>query len=284
MLMLISPAKRLKDTAPPIPTGTGMPCFLEEARELAAAGAELSVARLKALMSLSDSLAERAHARFRHFSPEEIRAGGGTPALFAFDGDVYRGIAAQELDETALAHAGRHLAILSGLYGLLGPFDRILAYRLEMGARLAGPWGGDLYDFWRPRLAPEIARRMAALGTRTLVNLASLEYWRAVDVQALAGMVEGLRIVTPEFREWRDGRAKIISFHAKRARGLMVRFAAENGITNPEGLRDFSLEGYRFDPEMSEGDRWVFTRPDSRAKAPVRARASRRAAAGIPAA
>lgn len=264
MLMLVSPAKRLQDTAPQVPVATSVPCFLEQAGELAQAGGALPVARLKALMKLSDSLAERAHARFVHFSIDEIRGGGGIPALFAFDGDVYRGIDARALERDGLERLVRHLGILSGLYGLLSPFDRILAYRLEMGSRLSGPWGGDLYDFWRPKLAPEIARRMMAIGTRTLVNLASQEYWRAVDVAALAGMVDGLRIITPEFREWRGERAKIISFFAKRARGLMVRFAAENAIDTPDGLRDFSYEGYRFDTVMSEGDRWVFSRPDSR--------------------
>ncbi|RMF15386.1 MAG: peroxide stress protein YaaA [Alphaproteobacteria bacterium] len=264
MLMLVSPAKRLKDTPPQTAIETTVPHYLEEARELAEAGAALPVARLKALMKLSDSLAERAHARFVHFSADEIRRGGGIPALFAFDGDVYRGIDARTLERDGLEHLVRHLGILSGLYGLLFPFDRILAYRLEMGSRLTGPWGGDLYDFWRPRLASEIARRMAAIETRTLVNLASIEYWRAVDVAALAELVPGLRIVTPEFREWRGERAKIISFFAKRARGLMVRFVAENAIDTPDGLRDFSYEGYRYDSVMSEGDRWVFTRPDSR--------------------
>ncbi len=279
MLMLVSPAKRLKDSAPQVPVDTTVPRFLGEARQLAEVGAGLPVARLKALMKLSDSLAERAHARFAHFSVAELESGGGTPALFAFDGDVYRGIDARTLDDGALAHLEGHLGILSGLYGLLAPFDRILAYRLEMGSRLSGPWGGNLHDFWRPRLAAEVARRMRVLGTRTLVNLASLEYWRAVDTQALAGMVDGLRIVTPEFREWRDGRLRTISFHAKRARGLMVRFAAEHALEAPEDLRDFTVEGYRFDDAASEGERWAFTRPDSRLPERVSATRDRMAVA-----
>lgn len=253
MLVVISPAKRLDWSEVPGRDVT-RPEFATDATRLATAARELSQQDVKALMKLSDPLAQLTHARFAAFSgnppPEDLR-----PAIHAFAGDTYAGLEARSLDPDELAWAQDHLRILSGLYGLLRPLDAIQPYRLEMGTRLKTSSGPDLYHFWGDRIAQALDAVAEAAGTGTLVNCASQEYFGAVRQDALR-----LRIVTPVFLEDRPGGPKIVSFFAKKARGAMARFVIQRRLTDPAGLADFDIGGYRFRPDLSDTDRPVFVR------------------------
>ena len=258
MLMVISPAKSLDFTPPAANTPATAPDMAAEIAELAKVTRKLRKADLKRLMSISDNLATLNYERFQAFDPQSE---DGVQAAMAFNGDVYDGLQARTLDKQGLAFAQRHLRILSGLYGLLRPLDVIQPYRLEMGTRLKTKRGASLYDFWGPRIATALDEAHESLdsktgGERVLVNLASQEYFGAVDRKALA-----LPVVTCTFKEIKGGEpAKIISFYAKKARGLMARYVIDNRIDRAEGLKDFTIGGYRFDPEASTGEEWVFTR------------------------
>ncbi|MDE3122736.1 MAG: peroxide stress protein YaaA [Paracoccaceae bacterium] len=253
MLVVISPAKKL-DWGPVPDLPLTDPAFADQAVALAAEARKLKAAGLKTLMGISDSLAELNRDRFAAFSatPE---AAVLRPAIFGFAGDTYAGFEAKTLDPDALIWAQDHLRILSGLYGLLRPLDRIQQYRLEMGSRLATPRGKSLYDWWGDSLAETLTAEGRGRGTDTVVNCASVEYFTALDRPAL-----GLRVITPVFMEERAGKRAIVSFWAKRARGAMARFIVENRLTDPDALCDFDAGGYRFDAEASEGDRRVFVR------------------------
>ncbi|MEO0604393.1 MAG: peroxide stress protein YaaA, partial [Myxococcota bacterium] len=173
-----------------------------------------------------------------------------------FNGDVYLGLDAATLSNEDLVFGQNHLAILSGLYGVLRPLDVIQPYRLEMGTKVSTRRGGDLYAFWGDRIAKVLAERLAAHDDPTVVNLASKEYFSAVAVSALPGPV-----VTPVFRDVKDGKSRVISFFAKRARGEMARFALQRRITRPEDLKAFDGGGYTFQSDLSDETQWVFTRP-----------------------
>ena len=255
MLVVISPAKRL-DWAERGVTAT-QPQFQEDAVRLARTARNLTLGKLKALMDLSDDLARLNRDRFQSFEADP-RAGATRPAAFAFAGDTYQGLEAASLDAEELAWAQDHLRILSGLYGLLRPLDAIQPYRLEMGSRLKTRRGGTLYDYWRDGPAKALNAQAAALGSDTLVNCASQEYFGAVDSKALK-----LRVVTPQFLEDRgDGKGpKTVSFFAKRARGAMARYIVQHRLTEAEALQDFDTGGYAFDAAASEPDRPVFVRP-----------------------
>lgn len=258
MLVVISPAKRLDLSPAPGITPTE-PEFQKEANILAGHARQLSVDDLKGLMKLSDDLATLNRDRFRDFE-DRSTPGNAKPAVLAFAGDTYQGLEAQSLDADALAYAQDHLRILSGLYGVLRPLDAIQPYRLEMGSRLKTRRGATLYDFWRDLPAKALNAAAEAAGTDILVNCASQEYFGAVDRGALK-----LRVIEPVFMEEKAGQAKIVSFYAKKARGSMARFIVERRVTDPEGLKDFDLGGYAYQPEMSEGDRWVFLRGEAEA-------------------
>ncbi|MBK9392407.1 MAG: peroxide stress protein YaaA [Uliginosibacterium sp.] len=258
MLIVISPAKSL-DFTTPLPTSAySTPAFLTHAEVLIKILRKKSPAEIASLMSLSDALASLNVARYAEwslpFSPDNAR-----PAVFAFNGDVYEGLAATSLTEPALAFAQAHLRILSGLYGLLRPLDLIQAYRLEMGTRLKNRRGETLYDFWgdliTQALADEVRCRAEQGEASVLVNLASEEYFKSVRPKKLAA-----RVVTPVFEDGKGGVYKQISFYAKRARGLMSRYAVSHALTEVEDLKAFDVEGYAFCPAASAGDRWVFRR------------------------
>ena len=253
MFVVISPAKKL-DWGPVPDLPLTDPAFADQAVALAAEARKLTAAGLKKLMGISDSLAELNRDRFAAFSatPEDEAL---RPAIFGFAGDTYAGFEAKTLDADALIWAQDHLRILSGLYGLLRPLDRIQQYRLEMGSRLATPRGKSLYDWWGDRLAEALTVAGRAQGTETLINCASVEYFTALDRPSL-----GLRVITPVFMEERAGKRAIVSFWAKRARGAMARFIVENRLTDPDTIREFDAGGYRFDADASDGDRWVFLR------------------------
>ena len=257
MLFLVSPAKTL-DFDTPVPDATAQaattPQFLDRAAELIALLQPLTTPQVAALMELSPALAALNVARYRAWRPR-ASAQHARPAVLAFDGDVYDGLDARSLGADDLAWAQRHLAILSGLYGVLRPLDRIRAHRLEMGTALANPQGRDLYHFWGDTLAEHLNARLAAQRVPVVVNLASQEYFRAADRRCLRA-----RVVECVFEDWKDGGYKVISFFAKRARGLMARHAIRERIALPEQLTGFASDGYAHAAEVSRPDRLVFRR------------------------
>lgn len=252
MLIVLSPAKRLDFTeaAPDAPASERR--FLDDTASLARTARARTVAELRGLMSISDDLARLNRERFQAFAPDST---DGVQAAFAFAGDVYEGLKARELDADALAFAQSHVRILSGLYGLLRPLDRIQPYRLEMGTRLKTRRGSSLYDFWGDRISKQLNADAGDAGEPSLINLASQEYFGAVDAKALK-----LRIITPQFREAKDGESRIISFFAKKARGGMARFAIDQRIERSEDLKAFDRDGYRFDRAASSATEWIFIR------------------------
>ena len=252
MLVVISPAKRLDWS--PVGAEVTQPDFQDDALRLVKTARNLTLGDLQKLMDLSPDLARLNRDRFKSFEPEPTPE-ATRPAALAFAGDTYQGLEAGTLDPEELDWAQDHLRILSGLYGLLRPLDAIQPYRLEMGSRLKTRRGKSLYDYWGDQIAKALLAQAKVLGTDTLINCASQEYFGAADTKALK-----LRVITPVFMEEKDGKARIVSFFAKKARGSMARFIIQRRIAEPEGIKDFDLGGYRFQPEMSEGDRWVFLR------------------------
>jgi cytoplasmic iron level regulating protein YaaA (DUF328/UPF0246 family) len=253
MLMVVSPAKALNFTPPARNVALTTPRLKDDIAALAKTTARLKRSDLKRLMGISDALAELNYQRFQAFDPE---AEDGLQAAFAFDGDVYKGLAARELDKAALAWAQDRLRILSGLYGLLRPLDAIQPYRLEMGSAVKTRRGSNLYAFWGSRIAEALSADLEGHADPTLVNLASQEYFGAVSLKAL-----GRPVVTCHFKEARDGaEAKVISFFAKRARGRMARFAIDQRIERAEDLKGFDIDGYAFQPGQSTSTDWLFAR------------------------
>jgi cytoplasmic iron level regulating protein YaaA (DUF328/UPF0246 family) len=254
MLIVLSPAKTL-DYVSPIPdVEPTQPAFGAEARRLVARLRAFSAAQIASLMDLSDPLAALNVARYAAFraspKPADVR-----PAVFAFDGDVYEGLGARGLDPEALRYAQRHLRILSGLYGVLRPLDAVQPHRLEMGTRLDTERGADLYAFWGERPAKALAKALRETGSGTLVNLASQEYFRAVDTTTLRAPV-----VQPIFQDRQGTAWKVVSFNAKRARGAMTRWAIDRRIEDPEALKAFDADGWAFEPAASQAGTWVFRR------------------------
>ena len=252
MLVVVSPAKSLDMS--PVDTAATQPQFQEDAVRLSKTARNLTLTQLKGLMSISDDLARLNRDRFKAFAAEPA-AEATKPAALAFNGDTYQGLEAKTLSEDDLAWAQDHLRILSGLYGLLRPLDAIQPYRLEMGSRLKTRRGASLYDYWGDTVAKALNTQADAVGTDTLVNCASQEYFGAADRKALK-----LRVVTPVFMEVKDDKPRIVSFFAKRARGAMARYIIENRVTDVEDIRGFASGGYGFDPDLSDGDKWVFVR------------------------
>ncbi len=250
MLTVISPAKKLDFEGESLKIDATEPDFKSDAYSLSCTARRLSVAKLQKLMSISETLAKLTQTRFKTFAeaptPEQIK-----PAALAFNGDTYTGLQADTLSRDDLTFAQDHLRILSGLYGLLRPMDNIQPYRLEMGSRLATRRGKTLYQYWGARIAEAINE----VESETLLNCASVEYFSAVDPAALTP-----RMVTPVFMEERNGEAKIVSFFAKKARGMMARFVVQGRVDRPEGIRDFNHGGYAFQPAQSSDEKLVFSR------------------------
>jgi len=254
MLTLLSPAKTLDFSAAPAGLQATTPRLEQDIAVLMKRCKKLGVATLRKLMHLSQPLAELNHQRFQEMSLPFTRE-NAKPSLLAFQGDVYKGLDAGSLSAADLRWAQDHLRILSGFYGLLRPLDLIQPYRLEMGSRLGNTRGKNLYAFWGNRLADALNAELALHPAPAILNLASNEYWKAVPAKRLAA-----RLVHADFQEVRDGKARTISFFAKRARGLMARFQVRHRIDEPEGLKDFADEGYGYRPDLSTDDRLVFTR------------------------
>ena len=253
MLIVISPAKKLDFT----PASADLPmtprrCAGETA-ELSKVTRQLSRADLRRLMSISEALADLNYERFQAFDNDTTD--GAVQAVMAFAGDVYEGLKAREMSAEELAWAQNRLRILSGFYGLLRPLDAMHPYRLEMGTRLKTPRGNTLYDFWGDRISLRLNEDAAGHTEQSLINLASQEYFGAVDAKALK-----LKVITPHFKERKDGVDKIISFHAKKARGSMARFIIENRIEDAEKIKQFDRDGYRFEASSSTESDWIFIR------------------------
>ena len=254
MLIVLSPAKTLDFESPIKVNKTTEPDFIPRSAELISTLRTMPPAQIGSLMSISDSLAQLNVARYaswsKKFTPDNSR-----PAMLAFDGDVYEGLDARSLSARQLDWAQKHLRILSGLYGLLRPLDLMQPYRLEMGTRLATKRGKDLYAFWGDQITEALNESLTVAKAQALVNLASEEYFKSVKPAKLDRPV-----ITPVFEEWKGGGYKIVSFFAKRARGLMARYAIEHKLTKPEQLKDFDSEGYAFDAKASNEARWIFRR------------------------
>ena len=257
MLFLLSPAKSL-DYETPVPKRIGAMAtdvtFPERSAELIKLLRRKSVRQVAALMDLSDALAQLNVERYQGWS-DGATPHHSKPAVLAFDGDVYGGLDATTLRAADLTWAQQHVAILSGLYGVLRPLDRLQAYRLEMGTALATAKGKDLYAYWGDTIAEHLNARLEAVASPLVVNLASQEYFRAVRLKVLRA-----RVIECVFEDWKGDRYKVISFFAKRARGLMARHAIDQRIRTPAGLKKFDAEGYAFDAAVSAADRFVFRR------------------------
>ena len=257
MLIFLSPAKSLDYKTPPHIAAHSQPAWLKQSETLIRQLRKLSPADIANLMDLSDPLARLNFNRYAEWSPP-FSPDNAKQAVLAFDGDVYDGLAAKSLSADDLAFAQQHVRILSGLYGILKPLDLMQPYRLEMGTKFANKDGKDLYAFWGERLLKAINAELAERSRPVVVNLASEEYFKAAVGRKINGAV-----VQPVFEDWKNGKYKIISFYAKRARGLMTRYAVTKRLNEPEGLKDFAEDGYAFAPEASDEKSWVFRRRES---------------------
>lgn len=256
MLALLSPAKTLDySTALPSDLFT-QPRLLDQSQQLIAEAEQLSASQIMSLMSVSEKIAQLNVERFRDWQ-SDFDFSNARQAIFAFKGDVYSGLDAYHLTEQSIDFAQNHLRMLSGLYGLLRPLDLMMPYRLEMGIRLKNQRGSNLYQFWGDRITQLINADLKQANTTQLINLASDEYYKAVN----ENIVEA-EIIKPVFLDQKNGKYKIISFYAKKARGLMARYMVENQITDAEQLKGFNLEGYYFDAEQSTAHNWVFLRDE----------------------
>ena len=254
MLMVISPAKTLDYESAPVTARFTQPEFLDHSQELVAQLRDFTPAQIAELMHLSDKLAGLNAARFGSWTPA-FDTQNAKQALLAFKGDVYTGLDAESFTEADFDFAQQHLRMLSGLYGLLRPLDLMMPYRLEMGTKLANPRGKDLYAFWGEHISEWLNQALAAQGDDVLLNLASNEYFGAVKRKVLKA-----RIIDTEFKDLKNGQYKIISFYAKKARGLMARHVIRERLTDPQHLKDFDDQGYRFSAKDSSADKLVFLR------------------------
>jgi uncharacterized protein len=256
MLILISPAKTLDFETPAITTEYSQPDFLKQSRELVKELRVLSPPELASLMHISEKLgvlnAQRFAAWRTPFSDKNAKQ-----ALFAFQGDVYTGMAAEHFSVDHVQFAQSHLRILSGLYGVLRPLDLIQPYRLEMSTRFANRRGKNLYEFWGDTITQSINQQLAALKSTVVVNLASVEYFSAVKT----GQIDA-EIITPIFKDQKNGQHKIVSFFAKKARGIMSAYIIQNSITDVQHVKSFDLAGYRYAEQLSNKTEWVFTREE----------------------
>ncbi len=254
MIFLLSPAKTLNYETPATVQALADPGFMSQSAALIQLLRQHSADSLAQLMNLSPALAELNVQRYQAWKPQFTQA-NSKPAVLAFNGDVYEGLGATSLLPDDLAWAHEHVAILSGLYGVLRPLDRMQPYRLEMGTALANPKGRTLYAFWGDILAEYFNARLSSQSNPLIINLASQEYFQAVSRKVLQ-----VPVLNCVFEDWKPSGYKIVSFFAKRARGLMVRFAIQHRLTRAQALQNFDSDGYAFAPEASDSQRWVFRR------------------------
>lgn len=257
MLLLISPAKTLDFETPPQTTLATQPDFLEHSQALIEELRQLSPPQVAQLMGISDKLGDLNFGRFLNwhtpFTPENAKQ-----AVLAFKGDVYTGMQAETFTKGDFTFAQKHLRILSGLYGLLRPLDLIQPYRLEMGTPFANARGKNLYQFWGDLITDRINQELAALRSKVVINLASNEYYQAVNGRQL-----NAEVITPVFKDRKNGQYKIISFFAKKARGMMSAYIIRERLKKPEDIKGFTTSGYAYNEAMSNPREWVFTREES---------------------
>lgn len=254
MIIVVSPAKNLDyDTAPTTERMT-QPELLEHSQVLIERCRDLSPQQIGSLMSISDKLAGLNAARFADWQPP-FDQHNAKQAVLAFNGDVYTGLDAESFSEQDFEFCQNHLRILSGLYGLLKPLDLMQAYRLEMGTKLDNERGKNLYEFWGEIITDKLNATLAEQQSETLINLASNEYFKSVKKKTL-----NAKIVTPAFKDWKNGQYKMISFYAKKARGMMARYLIQNQITDVDQLTGFDTDGYQYNAELSTPLAPVFTR------------------------
>nr|HBY1221956.1 peroxide stress protein YaaA [Klebsiella aerogenes] len=252
MLILISPAKTLDYQSPLATTRYTQPELLEHSQQLIGIARKLTAPQIGKLMSISDKLADLNATRFHDWHPD-FTPQNARQAILAFKGDVYTGLQAETFSEADFDFAQQHLRMLSGLYGVLRPLDLMQPYRLEMGIKLENPQGKDLYHFWGDAITDKLNQALQAQGDDIVINLASDEYFKSVKPKKLQG-----QLIKPVFLDEKNGKFKVISFYAKKARGLMSRYIIENRLTRPEQLQAFNSEGYFFDGEASEKGELVF--------------------------
>ena len=254
MLTVISPAKTLDFDTPPTTRKSTQPQFLQRSAELVEDARTMNPEDIRALMGVSEKIAELNHGRFMNWGVP-FNLDNAKQSVLAFKGDVYTGLEAESLSSAQLAFAQKHLCILSGLYGLLRPLDLMQPYRLEMGLKFANRGGKNLYEFWGDSITTALNRQLKKSGSRALVNLASNEYYKAVQ----AGSLDA-EVITPIFKDLKGGKYKIISFYAKKARGQMARFIIDKELNEPDGLKKFKTGGYRYNKAESTARELVFTR------------------------
>ncbi len=253
MIIILSPAKTL-DMTPIEGVVTTQPALKSQANQLAKVLKEKDVSDLKSLMSISDKLAVENVHRFQSFK-QRTNPTHGKPALFTFNGDVYRGLGAEDYGKRDVTYAQEHLRILSGLYGVLRPLDAMQPYRLEMGTKLKTDKGNNLYEFWGNKVTKEINKAFKPRHPRVLINLASEEYSKVIKRDKL----DADELIL-NFKEWKDDKLRFVSFTAKVARGLMARYIIKNRIRNLEDIKGFDLDGYGFSAEHSDDKTWIFVR------------------------
>lgn len=256
MLLLLSPAKKLDYDSPVRTQLHTQPLFVKQAQGLISILREKTEQEVAELMKLSPALAQLNVQRYGEWS-QDFTAHNSRQAILAFDGDVYEGLQAHELSDAALEWAQEHVLMLSGLYGALRPLDWMQPYRLEMGTRLANPAGANLYRYWGTQIAEYMNQRQASTEQPWVLNLASEEYFKAVDLKTLQA-----KVVQCVFQDEKNGNWKVISFYAKKARGLMARYVIDQRITQVEQLKQFDLDAYAYVPELSTEDKLVFRRPE----------------------
>lgn len=253
MYTVLSPAKKLDFSTPAKGLSKTKPLFPDDTADLVKRARKYSAQDLKRLMGISDDLATLNAERFKAF--EMAGKGDTKQAALTFAGDVYVGLDANTLDKDDLKFAQAHIGILSGLYGLLRPLDAIQPYRLEMGSRVDTKRGSNLYDFWDDKITTQVSKMVKKSKTPALINLASNEYFSAIQTKSLE-----VPVIQPVFKEIKDGKARVMSFLAKKARGLMARHIIEERLNEPEALKDFAVDRYKFDSAASTEHKWVFTR------------------------
>lgn len=254
MLTVISPAKTLDFDTPPITRKATQPQFIERSAELVEDARQLSPDDIRGLMGVSENIAQLNHRRFMNWGLP-FSLDNAKQSLLAFKGDVYTGLEADTLSAAQLNFAQKHLRILSGLYGLLRPLDLMQPYRLEMGLKFANRGGKNLYEFWGDSITAALNLQLKKSGSKVLVNLASNEYFKSVRPGGLDA-----EIITPVFKDLKGEKYKIISFYAKKARGQMARFMIEGELNEPDGLKHFKTDGYRYNKAESTARELVFTR------------------------
>lgn len=254
MIAVLSPAKTLDFSSPlPLTLAEQKPVFLQKTTPIVQKMQTLSAEDLTRLMDVSQDLAQLNVQRYRNWHAEEKNA---RPAIYVFKGDVYVGLQAETFNATQMNFAEKHLRILSGLYGILRPSDRIQPYRLEMGTKLSVGTAKNLYEYWKNEVTDFLRQELAAQNTSVLLNLASQEYFKVVDTKKI-----GFPIIYLDFKDEKNGKYTTVGFFAKKARGMMARFIVENQLDNPEDVKSFAQEGYAFNAKLSDDVNWIFTRP-----------------------